>query len=82
MTRDMGMRDAVDTAIRTTVTERERGVVTKWVALIESVGPDGERGLWTLASSDNKGWDTCGMLQYGLHMEAAREVDDRLNGDE
>ena len=76
------MRAAMDSAIRVTVGENERGVVTKWVALIESVDPDGERGLWTLTSDGIKTWETCGMLQFGLHLEAAREVADRLNGDE
>ena len=76
------MRDAMDTAIRATVTEHEHGVVTKWVALVESVDPDGERGLWTLTSDGIKSWETSGMLQFGLNLEAARIVDDRLHGDE
>lgn len=60
----------------------ESGFVTNWVALIETVGADGKRGLWTMASPDLKAWDTAGMLTHGLHMQQAQALADLLTGDE
>ena len=66
--------DAIDSAVST----HEGGLVTKWVALVESVNPDGDRGLWTMTSTGVMAWDTVGLLQHGLHMQAAQT----LRGDE
>lgn len=60
---------AIDKAINEAVGTHERGFVTKWVALIETVDPEGERGLWTFTSEDVKAWDTVGLLQHGLHIQ-------------
>lgn len=75
------MRDQIAQAIEATIGQHEPGLVTRWVALIESVDTDGERGLWTLASKDAKKWDIAGMLTYGIHLEQARTLEDKLNGD-
>ncbi len=73
---DMGERlqSALGDAIGRAVGEHESGFVTKWVALVESVDPDGERGLWTLTSDDVKAWDTVGLLQHGLHLQQAQTL--------
>jgi hypothetical protein len=60
---------AVGDAIDTAVGQHERGFVTKWVALVETVGPDGDRGLWTMTSDGVKAWDTVGLLQHALHLQ-------------
>ena len=65
-------------AIADTLAKHEGGFVTKWVALIETVDPDGERGLWAATSDDVKAWDTMGLLQYGLQLQVAQT----LHGDE
>lgn len=71
---DLGVliEQAVGRSIEAVVSEHERGFVTKWVALVESVDADGVRGLWTMTSEDVKAWDTVGLLQYGLHLQQAQ----------
>lgn len=41
----------------------EGGIVTKWLLIAETVGPDAERGLWTRTSDDLKPWESAGMLR-------------------
>jgi hypothetical protein len=70
------------TAIETVVAEHERGFVTKWVALVETVAPDGTRGLWTMTAPDVMAWDTVGLLQHGLHLQHAQTLAARLEPDD
>ena len=63
-------------AIADVLAKHEGGFVTKWVALIETVGPDGDRGLWVTAANDAMPWDTIGMLQYALNVETAQPDED------
>ncbi len=72
------LEQAIGDAIDRAVGEHEKGLVTKWVALVESVNPDGERGLWTMTSADVKAWDTVGLLQHALHIQLSQT----LRGDE
>lgn len=58
-------------AIAKVIAQHEGGFVTKWLALVESAGPDGERGLWTCTSEGITKWDTMGMLAYAAQVEAA-----------
>lgn len=37
-------------------------MVTRWLAVVEVVDEDGDRGLWTFAAAGTKRWDTLGML--------------------
>lgn len=48
--------------------------ITKWLVVVESVGPDGKRGLWVQCHQDMKVWDTIGMLEFCKMVEYAREV--------
>lgn len=59
--------DAIDTAVG----QHEGGLVTKWVALVDS---DGERGLWTMTSQGVKAWDTVGLIQHALHLQQAQTL--------
>lgn len=69
----MSTRDAVENAIINVL--RESGeMVTRFVALVETIGEEGDRGIFTLASADMKAWDTIGMLGFGLQCEQARMV--------
>jgi hypothetical protein len=63
------IEERVNAAIEATVGELEHGIVTKWVAIVETVNPDGERGLWTMTSNGVKAWDTVGLLQHGMHLQ-------------
>lgn len=69
---------AIGGAIDAAVGQHEGGFVTKWVALVESVSPDGERGLWTMTSQDLKAWDTVGLLQHGLHLQLSQTLEARI----
>lgn len=73
---DLGqiLERAIGGAIDAAVGEHEGGLVTKWVALVESVNPDGERGLWTMTSDGVMAWDTVGLLQHGLHLQMAQTL--------
>jgi hypothetical protein len=61
-------------AISTVIAQHEGGFVTKWVALIETAGPDGQRGLWPCTSEGATPWDTGGMLRYALDLETAKTL--------
>lgn len=60
----------------------EGGFVNKWVVLAETIGPDGERGMWTRTSPDLKPWDTMGMLEFAMAIERRGEGWGRANDDE
>lgn len=58
--------NAISNAIDQAVSHHEHGFVTKWTAVIESVGDDGARGIWRLTSDGVTAWDNYGLLQYAL----------------
>lgn len=68
------IEQAIGDAIDSAVGQHEGGFVTKWVALVESVGPAGNRGLWTMTSDEVTAWDTVGLLQHALHMQQAQTL--------
>lgn len=49
----------------------EGGIVTKWLLIAETVGPDGERRLWANMSDDLKPWELIGMLRFIEQTEGA-----------
>lgn len=61
-------------AISDVLSRHENGFVTKWIALVETVDGDGQRGLWTATSDDLKAWDTCGLLTHALHLQQAQVI--------
>lgn len=61
-------------AIGTTVAKHEGGMVTKWVAIVETLGPEGDRGIWTMASDGVMAWDSVGLLQHALDIHRAEQV--------
>lgn len=58
-------------AIATVLARHDKSMVTKWVALVESIDPDGRRGLWTLYCEGSTTWDVLGMLAYAAQVEQA-----------
>jgi hypothetical protein len=84
MTEDLGplLERVIGEAIDVAVNQHEGGFVTKWVALVESVDPQGERGLWTMTSEGVKAWDTVGLLQHGLHLQHSQTLEARINPDD
>jgi hypothetical protein len=75
------LEQRVGQAIENAVAEHERGFVTKWVALVETVAPDGTRGLWTMTSPDVMACDTVGLLQHGLHLQQSQTLAARIDPD-
>lgn len=71
MTTGEAIQRDIGDAITKAVAEHEGGLVTKWVALVETVGPDGERGLWPCTGGGVTKWDAVGMLQYAVFREQA-----------
>lgn len=65
---------AINSAIEQVIRDHEGGFTLKWVALVETVDPDGERGVWTMTSADVKAWDTLGLLEYGKQKQNAQII--------
>lgn len=63
---------AVNDAIENIIRQHEGGFTIRWVAIVETAGPDGSRGVWTMTSPDVKAWDTLGLLEYGKQRQAAQ----------
>jgi hypothetical protein len=66
-------------AIASVLSRHEQSITTRWVALVETMNGDGQRGLWTFASDDVTEWDTIGLLTHGLHLQQAATVVAALN---
>jgi hypothetical protein len=49
----------------------EGDMVIKWVAVVEAMDADGERGVWCLADDEATAWDTLGLLAYATQREQA-----------
>lgn len=73
------IEQAVNDAIEKIVQEHEHGFVLKWVGIVETVGEDGTRGVWTMTSDNVKAWDTLGLLEYGKQLQNAQFIADRLD---
>lgn len=65
------IRRAVGKAIDDVISTHEGGFTTKWVACVETVGPDGTCGLWPMASEGARSWDTLGMLHFAIALETS-----------
>lgn len=66
-----GDRDRVESALADAF--RESGeMVTRWALIAEVIGPEGDRGVWTMGAEDLQAWETIGMLAYALERERAR----------
>lgn len=57
----------------------EHEMATGFVCLIEAMGTDGQRGVWTLHHDGALPWDTLGLLAYGTQVEQARTVRDEAD---
>lgn len=54
---------------------REEGeMATRWIALVEVIDSDGERGLRTMTSEDLSAWDSKGLLTQALDVERAATI--------
>ncbi len=68
------VRVSLANAFATIIEQQEKGFVTKWVALIESVDESGSSGLWVCASDSMARWEALGLLLYALTMEMGRTI--------
>lgn len=51
-------------------------MLTRFVAMLEVLGPDGDRSVINLTSADMRAWEALGLLQWGLQLEQALIVRD------
>lgn len=70
--------EAIQKALEGAVGEAERGILTRWTAIVETIGPDGTKGVWAFAEKGMLPWETLGMLEYGRSIEISRQVRLRL----
>ncbi len=65
-------------AVATAVQKIDPGaMVTKFVVLAEIVGGDSDRGVWFGTASDQRAWDTYGLLRFALaHEDAGMQAGD------
>ena len=64
----------LEEAIGAVLSRHEGSLVTKWVALIETMDQGGVRGIWPLTSDGLKAWDTKGLLLHALDMEQGQTL--------
>jgi hypothetical protein len=62
---------ALADAIAGALGHHEHSMTTKFVAVVEVIGEDGSRALWTFSSPDATPWDSKGMLLQALDEELA-----------
>lgn len=65
------LEEAVGVAINQAMTEIGGSFVIKWVAAVEVMTPDGERGVWSFTSPDATRWDIFGLLHELEHFQVA-----------
>jgi len=69
------MEEDLNDAISQVISRHEHnGLVTKWVALIESLDGNGNRGMWTATSDGLTAWDTVGMLEHAQTLHDAQTI--------
>lgn len=80
---DLGaqLEKELNEAVGAVFARHEHSMVTKWVALVETIDADGERGVWPMTSEGVKAWDTNGLLLHGLFMQQAQITAEYLSGD-
>lgn len=75
-----GIRDELQAAINDVLAKRTE-MTGHWVALVESYDEQGMRSVYIAADREAKGWDSSGLLTYGLNLEAAEIIAERLGAD-
>lgn len=76
------LREDVQSALTECVQRQGDSLVTKYVAVVETINGDGDRAVWTIASSGIKAWEVLGMLEFGKSVEHAARVADALTEDD
>lgn len=69
------IRDSVGNALAQAVAG-EAEMVTRWVALVEVMGADGDRAAYVMAPEGAKPWDTLGLLTFAVQVEQAAAIED------
>ena len=62
-------------AVSSLIADVEPGaMVQRFVLLVEIIGDDGERAMWTLVPPDAKAWDSLGLIEHARQIEQAAAV--------
>lgn len=67
---DAELCDRIGLALSSALAEDDE-MVTRWVAVIETIDTDGDRALWTMAPDGTQSWDALGMLTFAVQREQA-----------
>lgn len=71
------LRDDLERRARETFGEIEGGLLTRWLTVAETVGPEGKRGVWVLRSADMLSYEYLGLLDHARTLgRAALVLDD------
>lgn len=57
-------------------------MVTRWVAVVETIDEQGERALWHMSPTGQKVWDTLGMVRHVELVETATRIRDYIDDDD
>lgn len=68
-------------AVGRLVQRLEDGMVLKWLVVIDSMDPEGHRGLWCQASPDQHAHESLGMLAFTEELVRAKIQRDDQDGD-
>lgn len=74
MSDDDAIKERISNAL-SDILGSEGEMVTRWVALVETIDSDGERALWCQTAENAKPWDTLGMLMFAVQQEQAGAVE-------
>lgn len=66
------LEEDLNHAIAEVLARHETSMVTRWIALVETIDDSGATGLWTMTSEGIKAWDTVGMLGHALDIQRAQ----------
>lgn len=68
------IEEAVGNAIVEVMKKLDQSYAVKWVAAIEVMQEDGDKGIWTIVSPVNTRWDTLGMICEMQNIQSAHNI--------
>jgi hypothetical protein len=67
-------------ALADVLDRHEHSMLNRWVVVLESVRPTGDRILYCTAPVDALAWDTLGLLDFAITQERAALIADNVHG--
>ena len=76
------IQSALDNALHEVFQQHEQAYTTRWVGVVESVTPDGVRGVWTFAEGSMHEWEIKGMLTEALDRQRLMGIRRAVQGED